>query len=51
MFQEYPKALYKQGQHVAAENEKAEELLRKDGWKDWHADQEEMQKPKRKKAE
>lgn len=37
-FQEYPKALYRNGEHAAVADEATEKELRKDGWTDWHSD-------------
>lgn len=38
-FQEFPKALYRNGEHAAVADKEAEDALRKDGYTDWHSDQ------------
>jgi hypothetical protein len=37
-FQEYPKALYKQGEYMAVQDSKQEESARNEGWDDWATD-------------
>lgn len=38
MHQEYPKALYKQGEYMAVQDFEQEESARNEGWDDWVAD-------------
>lgn len=47
-FQEFPKALYRNGEHAAVEEAKTEEALRKEGWTDWHSDQKAMKAAEKK---
>lgn len=44
-FQEYPKALYRQGEYKAVDDKDAEELAREEGYDDWVPDFERMQSP------
>lgn len=42
-FQEYPKALYRNGEYTAVVDANEEAEMRKDGWTDWYSDQQKMQ--------
>lgn len=42
MFHEYPKALYRRGEYAAVANSEEEALMRKEGWKDWLEDHQDM---------
>lgn len=37
--QEYPKALYRDREHLQVDNKEQEDDARSDGWKDWQDDQ------------
>lgn len=41
-FQEYPKALYRNGEYTAVPGFDEEQAMRAEGWADWHSDQAQM---------
>ena len=41
-YQEFPKALYRQGDYMAVKNAEEESVMAADGWADWNSDQARM---------